>query len=241
MLKSKSSLFPYDSINTDIRIEVEGRFRELEKKGAIFHFDKWNVGDPNRTTTAVGRWYSFHGKFIITEKSAIVLSANLTDAKELDALIIFKDDQARIKEFNARFDELIKTFITSDSSNDGTIKRQIVAVDTNPVIFQLPKNIPELHKDHWIRHYPVTLCPKGVAIQDKLYLTPFDARGREVYEKLIKDANEYAYMSAESFTDEDFSAFLVNIAVNKGIEIKILVEQQVWTSLTVSRICIVTF
>ena len=39
---------PYDSINEDVRPQVEARFRQLAKNGAIIYFDKWNVGDPLR-------------------------------------------------------------------------------------------------------------------------------------------------------------------------------------------------
>jgi phosphatidylserine/phosphatidylglycerophosphate/cardiolipin synthase-like enzyme len=84
---------PYDSINEDVRPQVEARFRELAKNGAIIYFDKWNVGDPHETRTAFGRWYSFHGKFIVTDKSAIALSANFTQGEELDAAIIFRDNE----------------------------------------------------------------------------------------------------------------------------------------------------
>ena len=35
---------PYDSINENIRPQVEARFRQLAKNGATIYFDKWNVG-----------------------------------------------------------------------------------------------------------------------------------------------------------------------------------------------------
>jgi hypothetical protein len=38
----------------------------------------------------------------------------------------------------------------------------------------------------------------------------------------IDDAEHFAYISTESFTDIDFSNFLVTTAINKGIEIKVL-------------------
>lgn len=82
---------PYDSINDDVRDEVTAMFQRIEEKGAILHFCKWNVGDPERTNTAVGRWYSYHGKFIVTDKSAIALSANFTQTEEFDAIIIFEN------------------------------------------------------------------------------------------------------------------------------------------------------
>jgi phosphatidylserine/phosphatidylglycerophosphate/cardiolipin synthase-like enzyme len=214
---------PYDSINPDVRTEVESHLRELEKKGAILLFDKWNVGDPSRTTTAVGRWYSFHGKFIVTDKSAIALSANLTDSQELDASIVFRDDPAKIAEFNSKFDVLLRMFVTPDGTFDGTIRRQILVSNPDAItVFDLPKNIGEQHKNHWIAHYPVGICPAEVPIEEKLYITPFDCRGWNFFSKIIAEAQEYVYISTESFTDDSFSDFLVNTAVNNKRDIKVL-------------------
>jgi phosphatidylserine/phosphatidylglycerophosphate/cardiolipin synthase-like enzyme len=223
-IKVEILTLPYDSINDVVRPEVEKRFKELENIGANIYFDKWNVGDPSRTTTAVGRWYSFHGKFIVTDKSAIALSANFTKGQELDAAIIFRGDEGKISEFNTKFEELLQLFVIKDNDYDGSIRRKILnATPTNETtIFELPKNIDPRHKDHWIRHYPIEICPSNVIIQEKLYLTPFDCRGRDFFRSIIENAEKYAYISTESFTDEEFSSFLVNVSVNKDLDIKIL-------------------
>jgi len=218
---------PYDGINKNIRQQVEPKFRELERNGATIYFCRWNVGDPGRTTTATGRWYLFHGKFIVTDKSAISLSANFTQTQELDAVIVFRNDYERIKEFNGKFDELLDLFVNEDGRFDGNIHRKIVdAIGVEEVrkakIFELPDNVDSRHKDHWIRHYPIELCSSNVPIEEKLYITPFDCKGRNFVSDLIKGATEYVYISTESFTDIDFPDFLVNISVNKDIDIKIL-------------------
>lgn len=213
---------PYDSINPNVRELVESRFRKLESDGATLHFCKWNVGDPARTTTAVGRWYSFHGKFIVTDKSAIALSANLTETSELDAMIIY-NEESKIKEFAAKFDQLLSLFVVSDGEFDGSIHRKITElVGPNHPLFNLPKNISKIHENHWIRHYPKKMCPSDVGIEEKLYITPFDCRGRDFIIKLINDASQYVYISTESFTDLDFSNFLVKTAVNKNLDIKLI-------------------
>ena len=215
---------PYDSINKDIRQQVESRFRELEKAGATIYFDKWNVGDPGRTTTAVGRWYSFHGKFIVTDKSAIALSANFTQSQELDAVLIFRDDREKIEEFNKKFNELLMFFVSKDNDSDGQIRSKItkVAGEDSAKIFKLPDNVDPRHKNHWILHYPVEICKSDVPFEERIYITPFDCKGREFIIDLIEDADEYVYISTESFTDESLSRFLVNTAVNRDVEIKIL-------------------
>ena len=215
---------PYDSINKDIRPNIEAKLRQLEKDGVNLHFNKWNIGDPSRTTTAVGRWYLFHGKFMVTEKSAIALSANLTEDQELDALIISRNDATRIGEFNKQFERLLDLFVVKDGSFDGTIHRKIVEAEKTeaPQLFELPENIGPEHSEHWVRQYPAEICLSATHLETKLYLTPFDCKGRDILMSAIDDAEHFAYISTESFTDIDFSNFLVTTAINKGIEIKVL-------------------
>ena len=211
---------PYDSINENIRAEVTELFRNLERNGATLHFCKWNVGDPERTATAVGRWYSFHGKFIVTDKSAIALSANFTQDQELDALIIFKNEMDKIEEYNTKFNELIELFILENSGYDGIIRRRITDTDLPEIssVFELPPVIEtKTHINHWIQHYPSSLCPVNVSIADKLYLAPFDCRCRNFIMSLISEASEFVYISTESFTDPDFSKFLMKTRL-KGID-----------------------
>jgi histone H3/H4 len=68
----------------------------------------------------------------------------------------------------------------------------------------------------------MVMCPSSVAVQEKLYITPFDCKGRDFMCQLIEDANEYAYISTESFTDEEFSNFLRNTSINRKIDLRIL-------------------
>lgn len=223
--KVKVEIFtlPYDSINPEIREEIETELRQLQQNGAIFYFDKWNIGDPSRTTTAVGRWYSFHGKFIVTDKTAIALSANLTQGQEIDALISFNDED-RIREFNRQFDRLIELFVRETDSIDGSIKQEINNVNQgqSSAIFELPRNIGQEHRNHWIRQYPLELCLSDEDIIEKLYLVPFDYTGRQLIMNIIKEAERFVYISTETFTDQNFSEFLVAIAINKKIDIKVL-------------------
>ncbi len=215
---------PYDSVNEDVQEEVTELFRNLEGNGARLYFCKWNVGDPERTSTAVGRWYSFHGKFIVTERAAIALSANFTQTPELDGCLIFRNEIAKVREYNAKFDELLSLFVTPDSGHDGIIYRRIVETKLPRVssVFELPRVIDTpTHKSHWIREYPASLCPSGVLITDKLYLIPFDAQGRDLFMSVISQASEFAYISTESFTDRDFADFLIRARL-KGLEVRIL-------------------
>lgn len=215
---------PYDAVNEDIREQVIKRFQELENKGAILYFCRWNIGDPERTSTATGRWYSFHGKFIVTDKSAISLSANLTEQSELDAILIYRDEPEKIREFNQKFDELLDLFHNPYSGYSGKIRSLILGTEypNAESLFQLPGTIEtETHRDHWILDYPSSLCPDDITLDDGLYLCPFDVRGRIIIQKLIQSAEKYLYISTESFTDPDIHNDLVKARLS-GLDIKIL-------------------
>lgn len=215
---------PYDSINEDIREEIIKQFKNLEENGATLYFCKWNIGDPERTTTAVGRWYSFHGKFIVTDKSAIALSANFTQQNEIDAMLVFENEPKKIEEYNKKLDELLKLFIVNDHGYSGSIRRKIINAKIGNVssLFELPRVIEsDKHKNYWIKDYPSILCPINVTNEDKLYIAPFDTKGRNFIMDLISEAQEFIYISTESFTDIDFSDFLKKLKFS-GIDIFLL-------------------
>ncbi len=215
---------PYDSINEDVQERVINQFKILQARGARLHFCKWNIGDPERTSTAVGRWYSFHGKFIVTDKSAISLSANFIDQSELDAALIFEDEIEKISDYNSKFDELLELFVLQVANSNGTIRKDII--DTNipnvQTLFELPRIIEtDTHKDHWITDYPSILCPDDMVLNDQLLFCPFDVKGRNLIIDLIEEADKYVYISTESFTDLDIADYLVKKSLG-NIEIRIL-------------------
>lgn len=216
---------PYDSINESVRERVITRLESLSDLGANLYFCKWNVGDPERTATAIGRWYSFHGKFIVTDKSAIALSANFTRSNELDASIIIKDEQSFINNFVEKFKELLNLFVIEQDGCDGEIRKKIIDTGLNNIekVFELPNVIETTtHQNNWIKHYPITLCPNDIEIKEKLFLAPFSVKGRNIYEKILNEAEEFIFISAESFTDKDFGLFLRQIKIEKQIDICLL-------------------
>lgn len=212
---------PYTSVKERFRQNVKENFELLKSLGANVYFNKWNIGDPGRTTTAVEGWYSFHGKFIVTDKSAIILSANFTENPALDALLIYEDHD-RIQEFTQKFQELVDLFIVEKETNASTIYHKIKQVSNDEKIFALPKKIDKKHDGFWITDYPSQLCPSSFELKEGIYLAPFDFRARSMYSKMIEDAPTFAYISAETFTDSDFSNFLLNAIINKKIDIQII-------------------
>ena len=213
---------PVDSINADVREEVESNLLELQKLGAKLFFNAWNVGDPSRTTTAVGRWYAFHGKFMVTDKSAVSLSANLISANELDAILIY-DSQSKIDEYDEKFEELKKLYVLPCDGYRGDLHSRVLALKLPGVdsVFNLPENISKEHVKTWIQHYPVALCPDVAQIQDGLFVTPTDLRGRDFLERAISEAKDFAYLSSETFTDQPFANFLQRISLS-GVQVKVL-------------------
>lgn len=207
---------PYESVNPDIRAIVKNSLERIKNLGAEVNFNKWNIGDPERTTTAVGRWYSYHGKFIITDRAAIALSANMTDEKELDAMLIYYDAK-KIDAFNSKYNNLLDLFIKDD-----IIKLVQTSSTGEEDLFLPPRTISEEDvRKHWIVDYPSALCPKTTNLDDGLYISPIDCRARDIYEATMNEAQNFIYISTESFTDVDIMPKLIENAI-KGKEIKIL-------------------
>lgn len=224
---------PNDSIHADVQEEVINRFNHLISLGAkIFHIP-WNVGDPSRTTTAVGRWYSFHGKFIVTDKNAIALSANFTAQDELDAVII-SDEVSTINQFISKFEWLKRTFVLPHGTYQGSIRQDIISTfpqgtSENDIekIFKLPSTVnSQTHKNTWIKEYPEKMIPIIDRVRSGLYIMPFDGKARDLYEKIIENAQEFVYLSSESFTDFAFALFIKKIKTSKNLDIKVLTGAQ---------------
>ena len=201
---------PYDSINDDIREQVSQRFYELEKAGVKIYQNQWNIGNPGRTSTAVGRWYSFHGKFIVTEQTAISLSANFTESDELDAVLIFRDSDV-INKFNQQFNDLLALFIQNEVLNE---------IDDDTLL-ALPDGVSSSHKGHWIQDYPQEICQAPDIYEDGLYICPFDAKARDIISNSLQNAQKFAYIATESFTDLGIVQDLIQTKL-RGVDIKIL-------------------
>ena len=73
---------PYDSLNSDVRIKVTALFENLISG---LRTDSISVSGmlatPKEHPLQPGRWYSFHGKFIVTDKAAISLSGKFHQQK----------------------------------------------------------------------------------------------------------------------------------------------------------------
>lgn len=121
--------------------------------------------------------------------------------------------------------ELIELFITENDDFEGLIRSNTIntGIENIEELFELPNVIQTTtHQNTWIKYYPSILCPEDIELEEKLYLAPFNIKGRNIYEKILNEAEEFIYISAESFTDVDFGMYLRQVRIKKGIEICLL-------------------
>ena len=214
---------PYESIydNTQNAQEhIIGKLNELENAGANIYICNWNLGDTSHTKTVPGPWHNLHLKFIVTDKMAMALSANLISNEDIDAMFI-RNDRRDTEEFNKKFESIKSDYI--DNNVIDKIKEKITDKDILKEILTPPEHLDKNQKS--ILHYPIDLCPDMIEIEEKLYIFPFDCRGRDFIKKIIDDAQEYVYLSTERFTDKEMFYFLQKSKF-KGKEIKVLTKFQ---------------
>ena len=131
--------------------------------------------------------------------------------------ILKYDDPGKIEEFNSRFDDLIELFV-KDAVRE-LVRKSYSDADS---LFSPPRSITEEEvRKHWIVDYPSSICPEVGDISDRLYLAPLDLRARALYINIMNEANEFVYISTESFTDTDIMPLLITLAVSKK-KIKVL-------------------
>lgn len=229
-IKVEIITLPFTSIyQADIEEEVNKKFLEFSELGGKLHIYDWNIGTTEHTKTVAGPWYGLHAKFILTEKAAIILSANLTNEPEIDAVIINKDNKM-IEKFNESFegikenyieDKIINKIKENYNSNKIIDKGKKKNKDNLAEIFAHQKHLSEKQKS--ILHYPLTMCKEVTEIKETLYVTPFDCIGRNFIKKIIEEAREFVYICSERFTDEDSFYFLDKTKI-AGRDIKVLAK-----------------
>ncbi|MBM3233595.1 phosphatidylserine/phosphatidylglycerophosphate/cardiolipin synthase family protein [Candidatus Pacearchaeota archaeon] len=211
---------PYESIQENVRAEVTKELKELEKAGGKIYLCNWNLGDTSHTKTVPGPWHNLHSKFMVTDKSAIVLSANLIGNDDIDAILI-NDDRAEIKDFNKKFESVMEDYMQDKIFKK--IKESIESEEDYSEIITPPKHLSRNQKS--ILHYPIKLCPNMEDIEEKLYVFPLDCKGRDFVKKIIEDSSQFVYISTERFTDKELFYFLQKEGL-KNKEIKILTKFQ---------------
>ena len=215
---------PSDSYkDTAARKKIDNLYKDLEKNGAKVHQCIWEVGDPSLTATSLSgeqlegggnKWYSMHGKFIVTDKNALIMSSNFTEAEEIEVYLMISDISI-IRQFKEKFDQL-KTLFIENNKYPGAIF-DLVDNETKNYIKELFESSGRLN----IKAYPPNLAPSK-SFANGLYLTPFDGRAREFLNSLIDSAQKFLYLSTERFFDDEIVKKLVAKAINTKIKIRII-------------------
>ncbi len=224
LMPPKESIFEKGT-DKDYKKNMILKINELKKQGADIYECDWNIGDTGNTKSVPSIYYLLHLKFIVTDKAAIALSANMISNDEIDSFLVYEGDEKRIKEFNEKFkflediyceEKIVKKI--KDKVNDEEFKN----------IFTPPEHIDkqvQKCKNHSVKrsilHYPLDLCPEIETIEEKTYLCPFESRARSLIKKIIEDAEKFVYIVSERFTDEDIHYFLMEKKRKTNIDIKI--------------------
>jgi len=216
---------PSDSYrDTTERNKIDKLYQDLEKNGAKVYRCAWEVGDPSLTATSLSgeqlegggnKWYSMHGKFIVTEKNALIMSSNFTDVEEIEVYLTISDSVV-IEQFKEKFNQLKTLFIDKNNKYAGGIFN-LVDNETKNYIKELFKSSGRLN----IKAYPPNLTPSK-SFDNGLYLTPFDGRAREFLNSFIDNAQKFLYLSTERFFDDEIVKKLVTKAINTKVKIRLI-------------------
>lgn len=156
-----------------------------------------------------------HGKFIVTEKNALIMSSNFTDVEEIEVYLTISDSVV-IEQFKEKFNQLKTLFIDKNNKYAGGIFN-LVDNETKNYIKELFKSSGRLN----IKAYPPNLTPSK-SFDNGLYLTPFDGRAREFLNSFIDNAQKFLYLSTERFFDDEIVKKLVTKAINTKVKIRLI-------------------
>lgn len=205
------------------RKEIEQLYDSLIQKGIEFNRCIWEVGVPELTETSLSgeqtegggnKWYSLHGKFVVTEREAIATSLNFTDDAQLEVYLSY-DDVKTVETFSAKFDFLKAQFCSKDLP-PGLLYSKLPQ--------ELQQEAGKLFEQSGrinIKEYPPELSPER-EIKQGLYLSPFEGRARSFFNQLIEEAKEFIYLSSERVFDEEAVKVLLSKAYLTDIPIKIM-------------------
>lgn len=219
---------PIDSYkNEEERKVISKYYKLLANNGVKIYICNWEVGDPSLTSTSMSgilregggnKWYSLHGKLIITEKNAVIMSLNFMDKKLLDVYLEFKSKE-KINQFSIKFQRCKYLFIDKTTSQNihGNLFNKLDKQTQEFVLEEYKKS-----KRLWIKQYHPNIT-KEISIAPGLYISPFEGRIRKVLYDLIDGSNKFVYLASERLFDENFVKFIGKKILNsKNLDVKLL-------------------
>jgi len=219
---------PEDSYSKqEERKKITEFYKSLRENNIRLYLCDWEVGDPSLTSTSMSgelkegggdKWYSLHGKLIITDKNAVIMSFNFIEQNLLESFLIFNNEK-EIREFDSKFKKVKKMFINR-SKFDKIYGSLIENLDKNTqksLVDNYNKTKRKLVKD-----YPPEITPEK-EISTGLFISPFEGRLRNLLYEFIELSEEFIYIVSERLFDDDFVKFIgKNIINNENINLKIL-------------------
>ncbi len=205
------------------RKQIEQLYNSLIREGIELNRCIWEVGVPELTETSLSgvqtegggnKWYSLHGKFVVTDREAIATSLNFTDEAQLEVYLSY-DNIKTIETFRKKFDFLKTQFCFEDLASSLLYSR---------LPQELQQEIKKLFEQSGrinVKEYPPEFSPEK-QIGQGLYLSPLEGRARTFFNQLIKEAKEFIYLSSERFFDDEVVKVLLSKAYLTDIPIKIM-------------------
>ena len=215
---------PPDSYAGD-SAKIEALFKRLQSAGAEVSLCIWEVGEPRLTTTSLSgkkeggmgqKWYSLHGKFLVSERNAQISSSNCTDEDLLECYLELYDESS-IAEFESKFSYVKKMFVDLDKSTvPGSFWSSLPTPLRDEVKQRFSQELRLIVKD-----YPEVLYSSG-KLSSGLFVSPFEGKARDILEAIINTAEQFLFLSSERFFDEELTEFILNRLRRRPLEVKIL-------------------
>ncbi|MHA1253713.1 MAG: phospholipase D-like domain-containing protein, partial [Candidatus Helarchaeota archaeon] len=211
------------------RGEIIEEYSNLKNSGIKIFENIWEIGDPTLSTTSMSgeisegggdKWYSLHGKLLITEKTALIMSANFTKEKLYEVYLKYNTVKI-IDEFQIKFQELKKLFITpvkieKELMIPGNLITKFDMTTKNDLVEKYKSSNRIIVKEYSPNLAPIKNIEKGLKV------SPFDGRARDFLKKMIENAKEFIYLLSERLFDNEIVKILCKKLINDDINVKIL-------------------
>ncbi|MBE0432248.1 hypothetical protein IBX73_02140, partial [candidate division WOR-3 bacterium] len=224
-IKVRVVTLPEDSYG-DIakRQTISNLYKELSNRGIELNLCLWEVGVPELTETSMSgeqtegggnKWYSLHGKFVVTDKKALAVSTNFTDDNQLEVYLRYEDPKI-IESFRSKFNQINELFCSGQKPLPGSLYDQLPA----PIQKELG-SLYKISKRINIKEYPPELAP-DTEIKRGMFLSPFEGKARTFFDRIINQAEKFICLSTERLFDDEVVKVLLNKAYTTDIPIKII-------------------
>jgi len=158
----------------------------------------WEVGRPELTISTraggrIPRWFALHAKFLVTDKHALVMSADINETFSKGGdwnTCLIHTDQHHITLLEKKY-QTLKGFFSDVHVNLGTSY-----VDDTWPTRKLIKGYP-----YYEREIPVT---------DGFYLLPNEGYARRAIGKIIDESEEFIYCAFETLYDDELNRTIMS-------------------------------